>query len=149
MHHTVLSVIVQLIQKKGENDMFQLDFKDRRPIYEQIKEKMKFLIIGGAMKEGEKIPSVRELAVSMAINPNTIQKAYKELESEGYIYSVTAKGYFVTPRESTDVGKNSELLAKFSDTVRELMYLGKTKNELSDIINSIYKGGTNDGNDNG
>jgi GntR family transcriptional regulator len=101
------------------------------------------------MKEGEKIPSVRELAVSMAINPNTIQKAYKELESEGYIYSVTAKGYFVTPRESTDVGKNSELLAKFSDTVHELMYLGKTKNELSDIINSIYKGGTNDGNDNG
>lgn len=129
--------------------MFQLDFKDRRPIYEQIKEKMKFLIIGGAMKEGEKIPSVRELAVSMAINPNTIQKAYKELESEGYIYSVTAKGYFVTPRASTDVGKNAELLAKFSDTVRELMYLGKTKNELSDIINSIYKGGTNDGNDNG
>ena len=129
--------------------MFQLDFKDRRPIYEQIKEKMKFLIIGGAMKEGEKIPSVRELAVSMAINPNTIQKAYKELESEGYIYSVTAKGYFVTPRASTDVGKNAELLAKFSDTVHELMYLGKTKNELSDIINSIYKGGTNDGNDNG
>jgi GntR family transcriptional regulator len=149
MRYAVLSVIVQLIQKKGENNMFQLDFKDRRPIYEQIKEKLKFLIIGGAMKEGEKIPSVRELAVSMAINPNTIQKAYKELESEGYIYSVTAKGYFVTPRESTDVGKNSELLAKFSDTVRELMYLGKTKNELSDIINSIYKGGTNDGNDNG
>ena len=149
MRYTVLSVIVQLIQKKGENAMFQLDFKDRRPIYEQIKEKMKFLIIGGAMKEGEKIPSVRELAVSMAINPNTIQKAYKELESEGYIYSVTAKGYFVTPRASTDVGKNAELLAKFSDTVRELMYLGKTKNELSDIINSIYKGGTNDGNDNG
>ena len=149
MHHTVLSVIVQLIQKKGENNMFQLDFKDRRPIYEQIKEKLKFLIIEGAMKEGEKIPSVRELAVSMAINPNTIQKAYKELESEGYIYSVTAKGYFVTPRASTDVGKNAELLAKFSDTVRELMYLGKTKNELSDIINSIYKGGTNDGNDNG
>ena len=149
MHHAVLSVIVQLIQKKGENNMFQLDFKDRRPIYEQIKEKLKFLIIEGAMKEGEKIPSVRELAVSMAINPNTIQKAYKELESEGYIYSVTAKGYFVTPRASTDVGKNAELLAKFSDTVRELMYLGKTKNELSDIINSIYKGGTNDGNDNG
>ena len=149
MRYAVLSVIVQLIQKKGENDMFQLDFKDRRPIYEQIKEKLKFLIIEGAMKEGEKIPSVRELAVSMAINPNTIQKAYKELESEGYIYSVTAKGYFVTPRASTDVGKNAELLAKFSDTVHELMYLGKTKNELSDIINSIYKGGTNDGNDNG
>ncbi len=129
--------------------MFQLDFKDRRPIYEQIKEKMKFLIIEGAMKEGEKIPSVRELAVSMAINPNTIQKAYKELESEGYIYSLAAKGYFVTPRESAEKNANTELLIKFTDTVRELMYLGKERAELSDIIDQIYKGGNHNGNDNG
>ena len=129
--------------------MIQLDFGDHRPLYEQICEKIKGLIISGVLVENDKIPYVREMAAILAINPNTIQKAYKELESEGYIYSVTAKGYFVTPRASTDVGKNAELLAKFSDTVRELMYLGKTKNELSDIINSIYKGGTNDGNDNG
>lgn len=128
--------------------MFQLDFKDRRPIYEQIKEKMKFLIIEGAMKEGERIPSVRELAVSMAINPNTIQKAYKELESEGYIYSLAAKGYFVTPRESAEKSVTAELLAKFTDTAKELMYLGKEKAELSDIIDQIYKGGNHNGNDN-
>ena len=131
MHHTVLSVIVQLIQKKGENDMFQLDFKDRRPIYEQIKEKLKFLIIEGAMKEGEKIPSVRELAVSMAINPNTIQKAYKELESEGYIYSVTAKGYFVTPRESTRVTTGMEKLSqKFTNLA---IFLADTEHSLPSL----------------
>ena len=129
--------------------MFQLDLGDRRPIYEQIKEKMKFLIIGGAMSEGEKIPSVRELAVSMAINPNTIQKAYKELESEGYIYSLAAKGYFVTPRKETEKNENTELVLKFSDIVRELMYLGCDKKQLSDIIDRIYKGGFSDGNDNG
>lgn len=129
--------------------MFQLDYKDRRPIYEQIKEKMKFLIIEGAIREGERIPSVRELAVSMAINPNTIQKAYKELESEGYIYSLAAKGYFVTPRGSAEKNENAELMTKFSDIVRELLYLGTEKSELSDIIDNIYKGGNRNGNDNG
>lgn len=129
--------------------MFQLDFRDRRPIYEQIKEKMKFLIIEGAMSEGEKIPSVRELAVALAINPNTIQKAYKELESEGYIYSLAAKGYFVTPKKETEKSANTELILKFSDAARELMYLGCDKKELTDIIDKIYKGGSENGNDNG
>ena len=129
--------------------MLQLDLGDRRPIYEQIKEKMKFLIIGGALTEGEKIPSVRELAVSMAINPNTIQKAYKELENEGYIYSLAAKGYFVTPRKDAEKSASSELLSKFSDVVHELMYLGNEKSELLKVIDQIYKGGISDGNDNG
>ena len=119
--------------------MFQLDFADRRPIYEQIKEKMKFLIIEGALCEGDKIPSVRELAMSMAINPNTIQKAYKELESEGYIYSLTAKGFFVAPRNFAEKNDDSQLLSKFSDAVRELMYMGKTSTELKEIIDNIYK----------
>ena len=121
--------------------MFQLDFRDRRPIYEQIKEKLKFLIIEGVLREGDKIPSVRELAVSMAINPNTIQKAYKELEGEGYIYSQTAKGYFVTPRGFAEGNDTKELLAKFNDAVKELMYMGKSEKELNDIIENIYKGG--------
>jgi GntR family transcriptional regulator len=127
--------------------MFQLDFGDHRPIYEQIKEKIKFLIIGGVLKDGDKIPSVRELAVSMTINPNTVQRAYKELENEGYIFSQQARGYFVAPR---DVAKNQdtgELLDKFTDAARELLYHGKTKQELIAIIDSIYKGGKGDGND--
>ena len=70
--------------------MFSLSYNDHRPIYEQIKEKFKQLIISGAMPTDAQLPSVRDLAQQMAINPNTIQRAYKELEAEGYIYSVRA-----------------------------------------------------------
>ncbi len=128
--------------------MFQLDLGDHRPIYEQIKEKLKFLIIGGSLSDGDKIPSVRELAVSMAINPNTIQKAYKELESEGYIHSQKAKGYFVSPRSEAEKSDTGELMARFTDASRELMYMGKTYAELCGILEQIYKGGNSNGNDN-
>lgn len=129
--------------------MFQLDFGDHRPIYEQIKEKMKFLIIGGMLKNGDRVPSVRELAVGMAINPNTIQRAYKELENEGYIYSQKAKGYFVSPQSEVAESGGRELCEKLRDAARELKYLGKQRKELYDIIDEIYEGGTADGNDNG
>ena len=125
--------------------MFQLDIGDRRPLYEQIKEKLKFLIIGGSLSDGDKIPSVRELAVSMAINPNTIQKAYKELENEGYIHSQKAKGYFVSPRSEAERSDSGELFARFEDSARELMYMGKTYDELTKALWQIYKGGN--GND--
>lgn len=71
--------------------MISLNYRDARPIYEQIKNGLKRLIVTGALKEGDKLPSVRSLATELAINPNTIQKAYNELENEGYIYSVPAK----------------------------------------------------------
>jgi hypothetical protein len=71
-----------------EVPMLQLDYKDHRPLYEQIKEKMKVLIMSGVLKSDQQLPSVRELAQSLTINPNTIQKAYKDLETEGFIYSV-------------------------------------------------------------
>ena len=127
--------------------MFQLDFGDHRPIYEQIKEKLKFLIIGGALKDGDKIPSVRELAVSMTINPNTVQRAYKELESEGYIYSHKARGYFVSPRSVAENRDCAELLEKFTDAAKELFYQGRSREELISLIDSIYKGGNVNGND--
>lgn len=78
--------------------MFSLSYNDHRPIYEQIKEKFKQLIISGAMPTDAQLPSVRDLAQQMAINPNTIQRAYKELEAEGYIYSVRAKGDVLSRR---------------------------------------------------
>ena len=80
--------------------MLQLNLKGHSPLYQQIKEQMKTMIISGALKPDEKIPSVRDLAQMLTINPNTIQKAYKELEQEGFIYSVRAKGSFVT-RDNT------------------------------------------------
>lgn len=120
--------------------MIQLDFGDRRPLYEQICDKLKELIISGALAENEKIPSVRELALSLAINPNTIQKAYKELENEGYIYSQKAKGNFVSPKtETADGTKSDELIKTIVPTIRELRFLGIDKESLNELINEIYE----------
>lgn len=120
--------------------MFQLDFGDHRPLYEQIKDKVKELIISGVLSENDKIPSVRELAAKLAINPNTIQKAYKDLENEGYIYSQKAKGNFVSPKEIT---KESTNIAELSDSllnmVREIKFLGIKKEDLIKKITQIYE----------
>lgn len=119
--------------------MIQLDFGDHRPLYEQISEKIKELIISGVLVENDKIPSVRELATILAINPNTIQKAYKELENEGYIYSQKARGNFVCPREAGDRIKTDELMENIKPQLRELRFLGINKNELKNLIDSIYE----------
>lgn len=120
--------------------MFQLDFRDRRPLYEQIKEKIKELIISGVLAEGDKIPSVRELAASLAINPNTIQKAYKDLENDGYIYSQRAKGSFVSPKNmQIQSEKKNELFEKLEDTVKEMAFLKIDIEEITKKINDIYK----------
>lgn len=118
--------------------MINLNPTDSRPLYEQITEKMKDLIIGGYLGENDKFPSVRDLAASLAINPNTIQKAYKLLEADGYIFAKPAKGYFVRlPDKNTS---RIELLIKqMSDIVHELNYLGASKSELIDIINQFYE----------
>ncbi|MDD2402580.1 MAG: GntR family transcriptional regulator [Clostridia bacterium] len=120
--------------------MFQLDIRERKPLYEQIKEKMKTLIISGALKSDEKIPSVRELAQSLTINPNTIQKAYKDLETEGFIYSVRAKGSFVTPLEqSKNYPGRDKLKQEFEKIVSELMYLKEPQEQLIALIKNIYE----------
>ena len=76
--------------------MLTLNYRDSRPIYEQIKDGLRRMIVTGAMAQDEKLPSVRALATQLSINPNTIQRAYNELEAEGYIYSVAGKGSFVS-----------------------------------------------------
>ena len=79
--------------------MIAINYKDGRPIYEQVKEELRRLVVSGALRPGDKLPSVRELAGTLAINPNTIQRSYRELEAEGYITSVPGKGSFVSARE--------------------------------------------------
>lgn len=124
--------------------MIQLDFSDHRPLYEQIKEKLKELIISGALGENEKIPSVRELASSLAINPNTIQKAYKDLENEGYIYSRRASGSFVMPRSAVaENTEQSELFERFDAIVKEMMFCGISRTEAELRMKNIYEKGDN------
>lgn len=120
--------------------MIQLDLSDHRPLYMQIKEKLKELVISGALKEQDKIPSVRELASFLAINPNTIQRAYKELEEEGYIYSLRAKGSFVAPVRQTQKAAHVKALYKdLTETVSELFYRGESRENVTAEINRIYE----------
>ena len=122
--------------------MIQLDLSDHRPLYEQIKEKTKELIIAGVLKQDEKIPSVRELAQQLTINPNTIQRAYKDLETEGYIYSVRAKGSFVAPLSYIQTkAEHTELQESFEASVKQARFLGIEKQTLIDVVERIYKEG--------
>ena len=104
--------------------MLNLDFRDARPIYEQVKDGLRRLMVSGVIQEGEKLPSVRAMASSLAINPNTIQRAYESLESEGYVYSVPGKGSFAAPHTGVDEGRRNELLHVFDQTTAELLFLG-------------------------
>ncbi|KAA0545321.1 GntR family transcriptional regulator [Bacillus sp. BGMRC 2118] len=118
--------------------MFELDIRSRQPIYEQLVEKLKELIMNNILKVDEQLPSVRTLAQQLTINPNTIQKAYRELEREGYIYSIPGKGSFVS--ESTSI-INSEKLEKvkqeLSKLISEAIYLGITKEDIVEMFNSV------------
>lgn len=114
--------------------MIRLNYRDASPIYEQIKNGLKRLIVSGAMKEGEKLPSVRSLAMDLAINPNTIQKAYNELENEGYIYSVPGKGSFASGDIKEDEKRKEELKRQIRELVVELRFLGVTQEELDSLL---------------
>ena len=114
--------------------MISLNYRDARPIYEQIKNGLKRLIVTGALKEGDKLPSVRSLATELAINPNTIQKAYNELENEGYIYSVPGKGALRSLDARTNGRPNEELKHRFRELAAELRYLGTSQQELMELL---------------
>lgn len=117
--------------------MIPIDPRDPRPIYLQIKEGLCRLILSGAVKTGERLPSVRELAGQLAINPNTIQRAYRELESDGFIYSVTGKGSFAAALQEVDAGRRSAKEKEFRVAAQELLRLGTPKDELIAILDQL------------
>lgn len=119
--------------------MISISYKDGRPIFEQVKDSLRNLIITGALKEGDRMPSVRELASGLAINPNTIQRAYRELETEGYICSLPGKGSFVSDRADADVKRRAELMESFRAAARELRLTGARQGELETLIREVYE----------
>ena len=121
--------------------MIQLNYRDSKPIYEQIKDGLRRLVVSGAVRTDEKLPSVRELATSLSINPNTIQKAYRELEQEGYIYTIAGKGSYAAQRADVATGRNEELMKEFDEIVKELLYLCQDKDILINRIEELAKGG--------
>lgn len=120
--------------------MLQLNYRDAKPIYEQIKEGIRHLLLTNAIAADEKLPSVRELASNLAINPNTIQRAYRELESEGYVYSMKGKGTFAAATDFIHKSREQELLMTFDDVVSELFILDVSKEELGCRMQNLEQG---------
>ena len=115
--------------------MFDIDVKSRVPIYEQITENVKRLIIQGVLLPEEKLPSVRSLAQELTINPNTIQKAYRELEREGYVISRPGKGSFVNDMTETMNREHIKTLTEEVERlIKELVFLDVPGESLKTMI---------------
>ena len=120
--------------------MLNLDYRDARPIYEQVRDGLRRLMVTGVIQEGEKLPSVRTLASSLAINPNTIQRAYESLEAEGYLYSIPGKGSFAAPHTGVDKGRKEELLGRLDAVTAELLFLGVGSDTLTTRVRKLEGG---------
>lgn len=120
--------------------MIHLDYRDSRPIYQQVKDSLRRHVVTGVLLPGDKLPSVRALAGQLSINPNTIQRAYAELEAEGYVVSVTGKGNFVAEGDTQNQARRQELLAKMRPIMEELKALGMTAEEFA----ALWEGGKDD-----
>ena len=118
------------LHSEGVTLMIHLDYRDSRPIYEQVKDSLRRLMVTGVLAPGDKLPSVRSMASQLSINPNTIQRAYAELESEGYVVSVTGKGSFVAEGDTQNTARKAELTGKLKPILEELRSLGMTREEL-------------------
>lgn len=127
--------------QEGGIELIQIDVRSRIPIYEQIINSIKQMSLSGVLSADEKLPSVRELARDMTINPNTIQKAYQELERQGIIYVKRGQGTFVNPniKAKNREEKMSNLKEVINNIVIESIYLGISKEELIEIIKDIYE----------
>ena len=118
--------------------MVLLDYRDARPIYAQIIDGFKEQITAGILCPGDKLPSVRELAADLAINPNTIQRSYRALESDGWIVTVPGKGCFVSANGNCQEQERRKQLAVFDEACAALLSLGMSREELAE---RVQKGG--------
>ena len=117
--------------------MIVLDYRDSRPLYQQVKDSLRRMMLTGLLEPDEKLPSVRSLATELAINPNTIQRAYAELEAEGYIYSVAGRGSFVSAGDGEHLRRIAELTGRLVPLLEELKSLGYTREQLL----ALWEGG--------
>lgn len=122
--------------------MILLDYKDSRPIYEQVAEKLEELMLLGVLEEDKQMPSVRSLAMELSINPNTIQRAYGVLERKGYIYSVKGRGSFVGNISRLQDSRKNGIAEKLKVLAGEAKRLGLSREEFTEAAGAEYdKGG--------
>lgn len=122
--------------------MIIIDYKDRRPIYEQIVERFQELILKGVLEADSQLPSVRNLAIDLSINPNTIQRAYAELERRGFIYSVKGRGSFIAANDALIQCKKDEILKSIIQLSEEAKELGISIDQFFNKVNEGYKEGS-------
>lgn len=120
--------------------MFVIDVMSRVPVYEQIIKQVEEQVLTGILKEGDKLPSVRSLSVKLSINPNTIQKAYTELDRRQLIITVPGKGSFISQKAVEVVGASSrEKIPELAKIIRDLALAGVTKNEIIRNVNEVFE----------
>ena len=119
--------------------MIILDYRDTRPLYEQIVDKFQMLILSGALEPNSRMPSVRSLAVELSINPNTIQKAYSILEQNGYIYPVKGRGNFVSGNEKLKLRKQESVYASLRENVKKGQELGISCEKMTEKVQEYYR----------
>ena len=125
--------------------MLTLNYRDTRTIYEQIYEGLRRLMLTGAIVQDEKLPSVRELAAELAINPNTIQRAYRELEQAGYLYTVSGRGAYCAGLGRAAQTRRAELMSQLTETGQELRLLGVTEDEAAAQLRQVWQPAAEEG----
>lgn len=119
--------------------MIFIDYNDKRPIYEQIVDRFQTLILNGALEPDEKIPSVRSLAVELSINPNTIQRAYRELEQKGFIYTVKGRGNFVRADETLAEKQRKKLMNTLRGQIAVCRDAGISLDEITACAGEVFR----------
>lgn len=121
--------------------MFSINFGSRTPVYQQLYDDVVRLALLGILKSNTKLPPVRVLATELGINPNTVQKAYKMLESDGYIYSTVGRGSFVSEKLGQNEAEKIEAKKKLKESASDAYKKGVTKEEITSIVDSAINGG--------
>lgn len=119
--------------------MILLDYRDKRPIYEQVVEKLERMIVSGGMEPLTKMPSVRSLAVELSVNPNTIQRAYTQLEQDGYLYTVAGRGSFVTAESDWRESRQGKIWKEWQNITLKAMEAGLTEEALSGKLREMFR----------
>jgi GntR family transcriptional regulator len=121
--------------------MIALDYRDKRPIYEQVADKLSHLIVCGVLSSNSKMPSVRALALELSVNPNTVQRAYAQLEQDGYLYTVMGRGNYVTDSKEWKGSKQRSILEGLEGMLREAFLAGIAVEKIKVLVDRVYEEG--------
>lgn len=133
------------VRFRKEEGMILLDYRDKRPIYEQMVEKLEHLIISGGLEPLTRMPSVRSLAMELSVNPNTVQRAYAQLEQDGYLYTVSGRGTFVTSEGDWRESRQGRIFQEWEELTVKAKAAGLTRESLEGRLRQNYGG--EEGND--